>query len=74
MSETAHETRRERAPAARFVETASRFDATITGRKGFQSETRAGLPRFELDRSDAADLTARPTAAAWLRRAAVVHR
>jgi phosphoadenosine phosphosulfate reductase len=30
------------------------FDATITGRKGFQSETRAGLPRFEIDRSDAA--------------------
>jgi len=30
------------------------FDATITGRKGFQSATRAGLPRFELDRSDAA--------------------
>ena len=30
------------------------FSATITGRKGFQSATRAGLPRFELDRSDAA--------------------
>jgi phosphoadenosine phosphosulfate reductase len=30
------------------------FDATITGRKGFQAQTRAGLPRFELDRSDAA--------------------
>jgi phosphoadenosine phosphosulfate reductase len=30
------------------------FDATITGRKGFQSDTRAGLPRFELDRSDLA--------------------
>ena len=30
------------------------FDATITGRKGFQSETRAGLPRFEIDRSDLA--------------------
>ena len=29
------------------------FDATITGRKGFQSATRAGLPRFELDRGDA---------------------
>lgn len=29
------------------------FDATITGRKGFQSATRAGLPRFEIDRSDA---------------------
>ena len=30
------------------------FDATITGRKGFQSRTRKGLPRFELDTSDAA--------------------
>ena len=30
------------------------FDATITGRKGFQSATRAGLPRFEIDRSDKA--------------------
>lgn len=29
------------------------FDASITGRKGFQSSTRAGLPRFEIDRSDA---------------------
>jgi phosphoadenosine phosphosulfate reductase len=29
------------------------FDATITGRKGFQSATRAGLPRFEIDHSDA---------------------
>ncbi len=28
------------------------LDATITGRKGFQSATRAGLPRFEIDRSD----------------------
>ena len=25
------------------------FDASITGRKGFQSNTRAGLPRFEID-------------------------
>lgn len=25
------------------------FDASITGRKGFQSATRAGLPRFEVD-------------------------
>ena len=31
-----------------------RFDASITGRKGFQSATRAGLPRFELDRTDSA--------------------
>ena len=30
------------------------FDATITGRKGFQSDSRAGLPRFEIDRSDTA--------------------
>ncbi len=29
------------------------YDASITGRKGFQSKTRAGLPRFEIDRSDA---------------------
>lgn len=28
------------------------FDATITGRKGFQSTTRTGLPRFEIDHSD----------------------
>ena len=27
-------------------------DASITGRKGFQSSTRAGLPRFEIDTSD----------------------
>ena len=32
----------------------SGFAASITGRKGFQSDTRAGLPRFEIDRSDAA--------------------
>jgi phosphoadenosine phosphosulfate reductase len=37
-------------PLARALE---RFDASITGRKGFQSSTRAGLPRFEVDRSDA---------------------
>jgi len=30
------------------------YDATITGRKGFQSATRAGLPRFEIDKSDLA--------------------
>jgi phosphoadenosine phosphosulfate reductase len=30
------------------------FDVSITGRKGFQSGTRAGLPRFEIDRTDAA--------------------
>jgi phosphoadenosine phosphosulfate reductase len=32
----------------------SRFDASISGRKGFQAATRAGLPHFELDRTDAA--------------------
>jgi phosphoadenosine phosphosulfate reductase len=30
------------------------FDASFTGRKGFQSASRAGLPRFEIDQSDAA--------------------
>lgn len=30
------------------------FDASFTGRKAFQSSTRANLPRFELDTSDAA--------------------
>ena len=29
------------------------YDATITGRKAFQSSTRAQLPRFEIDNSDA---------------------
>ena len=29
------------------------YDATLTGRKAFQSSTRANLPRFELDSSDA---------------------
>ena len=29
------------------------FDSTITGRKAFQSSTRAHLPRFEIDTSDA---------------------
>jgi len=29
------------------------FDASFTGRKSFQSETRANLPRFEIDTSDA---------------------
>ena len=29
------------------------FDATFTGRKGFQSSTRQGLPAFEIDASDA---------------------
>jgi phosphoadenosine phosphosulfate reductase len=29
------------------------YDATITGRKAFQSATRANLPRFEIDRADA---------------------
>ena len=30
------------------------YDASITGRKGFQSATRAGLPRFEIDLADKA--------------------
>lgn len=30
------------------------FDASFTGRKSFQSSTRANLPRFELDNSDTA--------------------
>lgn len=30
------------------------FDASITGRKAFQSSSRANLPRFEVDTSDAA--------------------
>ena len=38
-------------PLARALGT---FDASFTGRKGFQSATRAGLPTFELDTSDAA--------------------
>jgi len=29
------------------------YDGSITGRKGFQSATRTGLPRFEIDTSDA---------------------
>ncbi|HET9629565.1 MAG TPA: phosphoadenylyl-sulfate reductase [Novosphingobium sp.] len=30
-----------------------KFDASITGRKAFQAASRANLPRFEIDRSDA---------------------
>ena len=30
----------------------TRYDATLTGRKAFQSSTRANLPRFEIDTSD----------------------
>lgn len=37
-------------PLARAL---SGFDASFTGRKGFQSATRAGLARFELDTTDA---------------------
>ena len=37
-------------PLARAV---AGLDATFTGRKGFQSATRTGLPRFEIDTSDA---------------------
>ncbi|MEE4152696.1 MAG: phosphoadenylyl-sulfate reductase [Erythrobacter sp.] len=31
----------------------TQYDASFTGRKAFQSQTRANLPRFELDTSDA---------------------
>ncbi len=31
----------------------TRFDACLTGRKAYQSDTRATLPRFEIDTSDA---------------------
>ena len=31
----------------------TQFDSTLTGRKAFQAQTRANLPRFELDHSDA---------------------
>lgn len=37
-------------PLAKALES---FDASFTGRKSFQSSTRANLPRFELDTSDA---------------------
>ena len=37
-------------PLARAL---ANFDATITGRKAFQAQTRANLPRFEVDNSDA---------------------
>lgn len=37
-------------PLARALE---RFDASITGRKAFQAASRANLPRFEIDTSDA---------------------
>ena len=36
-------------PLARAL---SQFDASFSGRKGFQSATRTGLPRFELDQTD----------------------
>jgi len=38
-------------PLARALEA---YDASFTGRKAFQSQTRASLPRFELDTSDGA--------------------
>lgn len=38
-------------PLARAL---TRFDASFTGRKGFQAKTRANLPRFELDTADPA--------------------
>ena len=39
------------APLARAL---AGFDASFTGRKGFQSATRAGLARFEIDTTDSA--------------------
>lgn len=38
------------APLARAL---AHFDASITGRKAFQAETRTNLPRFEIDQTDA---------------------
>lgn len=38
---------------APLAEALAGFDASLTGRKGFQSAERAGLPYFEIDRSDA---------------------
>ncbi|MCH2498187.1 MAG: phosphoadenylyl-sulfate reductase [Erythrobacter sp.] len=37
-------------PLAKALE---EYDASLTGRKAFQSSTRANLPRFEVDKSDA---------------------
>jgi phosphoadenosine phosphosulfate reductase len=37
-----------------LAEALAGFDASFTGRKGFQSAGRAGLPRFELDPTDSA--------------------
>ncbi|MBC7492220.1 MAG: phosphoadenylyl-sulfate reductase, partial [Novosphingobium sp.] len=45
----------------------ARFDATLTGRKGFQSKTRAGLPRFEIDHTDAAGRLKINPLASWLK-------
>jgi len=36
-----------------LANTLAGFDATLTGRKAFQSSTRTNLPRFEIDNSDA---------------------
>jgi phosphoadenosine phosphosulfate reductase len=41
------------------------FDASISGRKGFQSATRSGLPRFEIDRTDAEGRLKFNPLAAW---------
>ncbi|MCM8730677.1 phosphoadenylyl-sulfate reductase [Hephaestia sp. GCM10023244] len=43
------------------------FDATFTGRKGFQSTTRAGLPRFEIDTTDTAGRLKINPLASWSR-------
>jgi len=36
-----------------LAEALANYDASLTGRKAFQSSTRANLPRFEIDNSDA---------------------
>ena len=41
------------------------FDASFTGRKGFQSKTRTGLQTFELDQTDAAGRLKINPLAAW---------
>ena len=51
-------------PLARAL---ANVDATLTGRKGFQSKTRAGLPRFEIDHSDAAGRLKINPLASWSR-------
>ena len=58
------------APLARAL---AGYDATITGRKGFQSATRAGLPRFEIDHADAAGRLKINPLADWPAEAIAAH-